>query len=129
MGQSTNAWTLAGTVLERPRSEEQERKERAMLRGAWEMASVLEFLEVFHVQLGLPRRCSAADLEAALVLSPGGPGVLADLHLVCPHAPCNTTSHRVSSRPHVAWQVPTMKRRVCVCSVHAHIHDCMWWFS
>lgn len=82
--QSTNAWTAAGAVLERPRSEEQEREERDMLRGAWEVASVLEFLEVFHVQLGLSRRCRAADLEAALVLSPGGPGVLADLHLVRP---------------------------------------------
>lgn len=68
-------------VLERERSAEQEAAERAALRGAWELASVLEFLEVFHAQLGLPRRCSAADLEAALVLSPGGPGVLADVHL------------------------------------------------
>ncbi|KAK9834896.1 hypothetical protein WJX81_007008 [Elliptochloris bilobata] len=68
-------------VLERPRSAEQEAQERAALRGAWELASVLEFLEVFHAQLGMPRRCSAAELEAALVLNPGGPGVLADVHL------------------------------------------------
>lgn len=71
-----------GAVLERDCTTEQEAAERAALRGAWELASVLEFLEVFHAQLGLPRRCSAADLEAALVRSPGGPGVLADVHLV-----------------------------------------------
>ena len=76
------SWLRA--VLERERSAEQEAAERAALRGAWELASVLEFLEVFHAQLGLPRRCSAADLEAALVLSPGGPGVLADVHLARP---------------------------------------------
>jgi len=70
-------------ALERPRSAAEEAAERGALRGAWELASVLEFLEVFHAQLGLPdRRCSAAELEAALVLSPGGPGVLADLHVV-----------------------------------------------
>ena len=74
----------ARAVLERERSAEQEAAERAALRGAWELASVLEFLEVFHAQLGLPRRCRAADLEAALVLSPGGPGVLADVHLARP---------------------------------------------
>ena len=68
-------------VLERACTAEQQAAELAALRGAWELASVLEFLEVFHAQLGLPRRCSAADLEAALVLSPGGPGVLADVHL------------------------------------------------
>ena len=77
----------ACAVLERERSAVQEAAERAALRGAWELASVLEFLEVFHAQLDLPRRASAADLEAALVLSPGGPGVLADVHLARAQTP------------------------------------------
>ena len=48
------------------------------------MIGVLDFLTTFHEVEGLNtlRNFSAEDFERALIRSPGGPGLLADVHAV-----------------------------------------------
>ena len=53
------------------------------LRGDWAMVAVLDFFTTFRQAAGLRvRDFAAGDLERALVVSPGGPGLLADVHMV-----------------------------------------------
>jgi hypothetical protein len=47
----------------------------------WEMAAILDFFALFRAQLRLGRSFGAEELERVLVCSPGGDGLLADLHL------------------------------------------------
>lgn len=64
------------------------------LHGSWAMVAVLDFLTTFHAIDGLAglRNFSALDLERALIRSPGGPGLLADVHAVRPLLSCGAAS-------------------------------------
>ena len=53
-----------------------------MLQRSWEMAVILDFLERFRPHLSLSRGFTAHELESALILSPGGEGLLGSLHMV-----------------------------------------------
>ena len=55
----------------------------AMLRSDYHMAAVLDFFGTFRYAAGLAGlEFEAEALENALVTSPGGPGLLANVHLV-----------------------------------------------
>lgn len=69
---------------------EREEQERAELQGSWEMAAVLDFLNLFRRELGLGNSFTWGELESALILSPGDQGVLCWLHIVRPCAPLLT---------------------------------------
>ena len=69
-------------MLARPVSPEQEAEERGTLEQCWEMAAVMDFLELFRRDLDLGRGFTWAELETVLILSPGRDGLLADLHTV-----------------------------------------------
>ena len=62
------------------------------LQGDWAMVAVLDFIRTFRLAAGLHMRdFAASDLERALVVSPGGAGLLADVHMVwlsLPHLLC-----------------------------------------
>ena len=53
-----------------------------MLQRSWEMASILDFLELFRPYLNLSRGLTVHELESVLILSPGGEGLLGTLHIV-----------------------------------------------
>jgi hypothetical protein len=63
-------------------SKEQEEEERQQLHRSWEMAAVLDFLELFRDDLNLNRSFTARELESVLILSPGGEGLLGAVHIV-----------------------------------------------
>jgi hypothetical protein len=69
-------------VLARHVDKEQEEEERRMLQRSWEMASILDFLELFRPYLNLSRGFTVHELESVLILSPGGEGLLGTLHIV-----------------------------------------------
>ncbi|CAD7698498.1 unnamed protein product [Ostreobium quekettii] len=70
----------ATPVLGREVGKEDAELQVQAIRTMWEMAAILEFLDVFKPQLGIGVSYSADALEEALVKSPG-PGLLADLHM------------------------------------------------
>lgn len=70
--------------LERTVDEEQAAADLAAIRSMWELAAVYDFLGTFKRWLGLSQLYPAADLEVALVRSPG-PGVPAAQHCAAPH--------------------------------------------
>ncbi len=74
-------WLLAA-VLARNVDREQEEEERRLLQGSWEMATILDFLELFRPYLNLSRGFTVHELESVLILSPGGEGLLGSLHIV-----------------------------------------------
>ena len=55
-----------------------------MLQKSWEMATILDFLELFRPYLNLSRSFTVHELESVLILSPGGEGLLGTLHIVSP---------------------------------------------
>ena len=69
-------------MLARHVDKEQEEEERRALQRCWEMASILDFLELFRPHLGLSRGFTVHELESVLILSPGGEGLLGALHIV-----------------------------------------------
>ena len=71
-------------MLARPVPKEREEQERAALQGSWEMAAVLDFLNLFRRELGLRSGFAWDELENALILSPGDQGLLCWLHIVRP---------------------------------------------
>lgn len=71
---------LAEVELVRHIDQESIASEVAQVQSMWEMASILEFLEVFHVSLNLGVEYTSSSLEDALVTSPGK-GLLEELHL------------------------------------------------
>lgn len=62
--------------------QEQEEEERQQLHRSWEMAAVLDFLDLFREDLKLDRAFIAHELESVLILSPGGEGLLGAVHIV-----------------------------------------------
>lgn len=50
------------------------------------MAVIFEFMSAFRYAAGLVRKFESEHLESALIRSPGGPGLLADVHIVSPLA-------------------------------------------
>lgn len=62
--------------------QEQEEEERQQLHRSWEMAAVLDFLDLFREDLKLDRAFTAHELESVLILSPGGEGLLGAVHIV-----------------------------------------------
>lgn len=73
---------LLPAVLARIVDREQEEEERRMLQRSWEMATILDFLELFRPYLSLSRGFMVHELESVLILSPGGEGLLGSLHIV-----------------------------------------------
>ena len=71
-----------GAVLARSVGQEQEEEERQQLHRSWEMAVVLDFLDLFRDDLKLDRAFTAHELESVLILSPGGEGLLGAVHIV-----------------------------------------------
>ena len=71
-----------GAVLARSVGKEQEEEERQQLHKSWEMAAVLDFLDLFREDLKLDRAFTAHELESVLILSPGGEGLLGSVHTV-----------------------------------------------
>jgi len=71
-------------ALTRKVDKEQEEEERKMLQKSWEMATILDFLELFRPYLNLSRSFTVHELESVLILSPGGEGLLGTLHIVSP---------------------------------------------
>lgn len=73
-------------VLARSVDKEQEEEERQQLHRSWEMAAILDFLDLFRNDLKLDRSFTAHELESVLILSPGGEGLLGSVHTVrrCP---------------------------------------------
>ena len=90
-------------VLARPVPKEREERERAELQCSWEMAAVLDFLNLFRRELGLSSSFSWDELENALILSPGDQGLLCWLHIVRPAFP---QLQSVDCAPHVAHTYP-----------------------
>ena len=87
-------------VLARPVPPEQEAEERATLERCWEMAAVMDFLEVFRGDLNLGRAFTWAELESSLIFSPGRDGLLADLHIVGGSSqPCSRSFCRMFLHP------------------------------
>ncbi|EIE21318.1 hypothetical protein COCSUDRAFT_66829 [Coccomyxa subellipsoidea C-169] len=68
------------TVLARSVPKEQEDTERRQLHKSWEMAAILDFLDLFREDLKLDRAFTAHELESVLILSPGGEGLLGAVH-------------------------------------------------
>ncbi len=73
---------LLPAVLARNVDREQEEEERSWLQRSWEMATILDFLELFRPYLNLSRSFTVHELESVLILSPGGEGLLGSLHIV-----------------------------------------------
>ncbi|CAL8463229.1 g2763 [Coccomyxa elongata] len=67
-------------VLARSVDKEQEDEERQELHRSWEMAAILDFLDLFRLDLKLDRSFTAHELESVLILSPGGEGLLGSVH-------------------------------------------------
>ncbi|BDA44548.1 probable DDT domain-containing protein DDR4 [Coccomyxa sp. Obi] len=67
-------------VLARLVDKEQEEEERQQLHRSWEMAAILDFLDLFRSDLKLDRSFTAHELESVLILSPGGEGLLGSVH-------------------------------------------------
>jgi len=90
-------------VLARAVSAEQEEEERRQLQRSWEMAALLDFLDLFRAQLKLDRAFTAYELESVLIFSPGGEGLLGAVHtvglfipvlaLLIPSGPCLFLQH------------------------------------
>jgi hypothetical protein len=66
--------------LQRKLPAEQAANDLAAVRRMWQMAAVLRLLAAFKQHLGLSQLFSAAELEEALVSSPGDEGLLPQLH-------------------------------------------------
>ena len=73
---------LLPAVLARSVNAEREEEERRILQRSWEMATILDFLELFRPYLNLSRGFTVHELESVLILSPGGEGLLGSLHMV-----------------------------------------------
>ncbi len=72
-----------GAVLTREVPPEREAAELDALQRSWELAAVMDFLELFRGDLRLGGAgFTWAQLERALVLAPGRDGLLAELHIV-----------------------------------------------
>ncbi len=69
-------------MLARSVPKEQEDTERRQLHKSWEMAAILDFLDLFREDLKLDRAFTAHELESVLILSPGGEGLLGAVHTV-----------------------------------------------
>ena len=75
--------SLCFAVLERHVSREEEQAQLAALHSNFHMAAVLDFFYTFRHAAGLAAcEFEAEQLESAIILSPGGPGVLGDVHMV-----------------------------------------------
>ncbi len=60
------------------------------MHRSWEMAAILDFLDLFRIDLKLDRSFTAHELESVIIFSPGGEGLLGSVHTVrcCPQL-CN----------------------------------------
>ncbi|KAI7835383.1 hypothetical protein COHA_010717 [Chlorella ohadii] len=67
--------------IRREHTEEEMAAELEEIRGMWEMASILDFVELFKRQLNLSRKFSATELEHVMAYSDGRDGLLADIHI------------------------------------------------
>ncbi len=97
-------------MLARSVDKEQEEEERQELHRSWEMAAILDFLDLFRLDLKLDRSFTAHELESVLILSPGGEGLLGSVHTVrcCPQMLTN-----------LHWLSLTMHRLPCtLCFPH-----------
>jgi hypothetical protein len=67
--------------IRREHTEEEMAAELEEIRDMWEMASILDFVELFKRQLNLSRKFSATELEHVMAYSDGRDGLLADIHI------------------------------------------------
>lgn len=112
-------------MLARAVSAEQEEEERRQLQRSWEMAAVLDFLDLFREELKFDRAFTACELESVLILSPGGEGLLGAVHTVGPSIP--VVALFSPSRPCLFLQ--HMCRACCsaeflMCTLWAFVYNC-----
>ncbi|MCJ1467079.1 hypothetical protein MMC07_005701 [Pseudocyphellaria aurata] len=111
---------MPAAALERQVSAEQEQEELEKLRGNYHMAVVFEFMSAFRYAAGLMREFESEHLERALIRSPGGPGLLADVHI----------TEEVLLADGVLWNMLQIRAHPASCMgpscLHRRLHGTDW---